>query len=344
VTGTRPPVDADQAELRALIDALAADHDVDLSDERPDEVAALRRQLARLGLWTVGVAAELGGGGADTLLSATAFAGLGRRWTALGWGAVQAHAAVEVLAGHAQWSGLVTAIHAGEAAVAVVDAHSTGVRLAGKADYITGTIARIDPAGPDPHVVVLVGDGTAWVLPPTSLETQAVRGCGLGGAMTVSVTTVHAVEAESVIRPVAADSARIRLRLGAAAVAAGIADAAAAAALSYAAHRRQFGTPLIRLPAVRESLFASSGAAALLFRQVARGETAAGWQAAAVLDAACESAIDVAARSLQSHGGYGYMTDYPVERLLRDAISLRAACDLAAARRDGATDLAARSS
>jgi hypothetical protein len=34
----------------------------------------------------------------------------------------------------------------------------------------------------------------------------------------------------------------------------------------------------------------------------------------------------VAAASVQSLGGYGYMADYLVEGLLRDAISLRAAC------------------
>ena len=32
------------------------------------------------------------------------------------------------------------------------------------------------------------------------------------------------------------------------------------------------------------------------------------------------------AAALQSHGGYGYLTEYPVERMLRDAVSLRAAC------------------
>jgi alkylation response protein AidB-like acyl-CoA dehydrogenase len=33
----------------------------------------------------------------------------------------------------------------------------------------------------------------------------------------------------------------------------------------------------------------------------------------------------VAAKALQVHGGYGYTQDFAVERLLRDAISLRAA-------------------
>jgi hypothetical protein len=38
-----------------------------------------------------------------------------------------------------------------------------------------------------------------------------------------------------------------------------------------------------------------------------------------------ERAIEVAAKALQVHGGYGYTQDFAVERLLRDAISPRAA-------------------
>jgi alkylation response protein AidB-like acyl-CoA dehydrogenase len=135
-------------------------------------------------------------------------------------------------------------------------------------------------------------------------------------------------------------AARVRLRLGAAAVAAGVADAAAEAALAYSASRRQFGAALTALPTVREQLFGSAGAAAVTLRQILRTADATPWQAAAVLDAACESAIEACARAVQSHGGYGYLTEYPVERLLRDAVSLRAACDTAGIRRAGALDLA----
>jgi alkylation response protein AidB-like acyl-CoA dehydrogenase len=43
--------------------------------------------------------------------------------------------------------------------------------------------------------------------------------------------------------------------------------------------------------------------------------------------------VRVADDGVQLHGGYGYVDDYPAERLLRDAVSLRA---LAGGRREGA--------
>jgi alkylation response protein AidB-like acyl-CoA dehydrogenase len=91
---------------------------------------------------------------------------------------------------------------------------------------------------------------------------------------------------------------------------------------------------------VREQLFGSAGAAAVTLRQILHTADATPWQAAAVLDAACESAIEACATAVQSHGGYGYLTEYPVERLLRDAVSLRAACNTTGIRRAGALDLA----
>jgi alkylation response protein AidB-like acyl-CoA dehydrogenase len=39
----------------------------------------------------------------------------------------------------------------------------------------------------------------------------------------------------------------------------------------------------------------------------------------------CRFRAGVAAKALQVHGGYGYTQDFAVERLLRDAISPRAA-------------------
>lgn len=324
----------DQADLVALLDTVMSDHGPHLSDERPDEVATLRRRLAELGVWTLGVTEAHGGGGAGDLLAATVFARLGRRWPALGWAAVQAHAAADVLGGYERQADLLADIHAGTAAVAVVDAASSVVHLArGR-----GRIDRVDAAVERPYVVVLDGDRTAWTLPPESLTYEPRRRTGLGGALTVSV---QVGDGDAAVRIEAdASAARRRLRMGAAAVAAGLADAAADEAVAYSASRRQFGAELTALPTVRDSLFACSAAAAATLRQVLRPDGPASWQSAAVLDAACEMAIDACTRAVQAHGGYGYLTEYPAERLLRDAVSLRAACDAAAARRSGAFDVA----
>jgi alkylation response protein AidB-like acyl-CoA dehydrogenase len=44
---------------------------------------------------------------------------------------------------------------------------------------------------------------------------------------------------------------------------------------------------------------------------------------------AAETAMEVATKALQLHGGYGYMKDYPIERMFRDAVSPRSTRDLA---------------
>ncbi|MEU3273935.1 acyl-CoA dehydrogenase family protein [Saccharomonospora sp. NPDC006951] len=334
MTAYAPKPTAEQADLVAMLGAFMADQDIAPSDERPDEVAALRRKLAELGVWTLGVPDACGGAGADDLLAATVFAELGRGWAALGWAAVQAHAAAEVLAGRAEFAELVEGIHDGGIAIGVRDSADT----ADPADT-AGFPGRIDAAGAEPYALVLEGADTVRLLGPGDLRYLPLRRTGLGGALTVSAEmTGEGIRVTGVPGDVLA-SARVRLRLGAASVLAGIADAAAKAAVDYSATRRQFGAPLTALPTVREQLFAASSSAAVLLREVLRGADAEPWQAAAVLDTAAEAAIDACARAVQSHGGYGYLTEYPVERLLRDAISLRAACDPVATRRAGAADV-----
>lgn len=312
-----PVLTEEQRDLVAMLDSVMADADAAPSDEHPQKVAALRAKLAELGVWTLGVDDALGGGGGDDALAATAFSRLGRHWSALAWSAVQAHAAAELLGEQPE---LRARVHSGEVAVAITQGE------------------RVDAAGETPHVIML-GEGGARLFPPESLLYRPLRHSGLDGALTRTVEPVR----EGVALKVDTHAALVRLRLGAAAVAAGIADAAAEAALGYSATREQFGRALTALPTVRDALFGSAGAAAVLLRQVHQSARATPWQAAALLDAACEMAIDAAAKAVQSHGGYGYLTEYPVERLLRDAVSLRAACDSATARRTGALDLASSS-
>jgi hypothetical protein len=329
-----PALSTDQADLADMLDAVLTDVGEPPTDADPDGVAALRWQLAELGVWTLGAASD-DEAGADDELAAVAFARLGRRLPALGWAAVQAHAAVELL-GPAPLAGTV---RSGEVAVAVVDEASPAVHLAVREGRVRGRVDRVDPAGERPHVVVL-GNGSALVLPPESLRCTPLRRTGLDGALTARAELAEPV-AESDIRVEGVDTgaARVRLRLGAAAVAAGIADAAAEAALAYSGEREQFGAPLTALPTVRDALFAASGGAATALRQVLRPRDCTPWQAAAVLDTACEQAIDTCARAVQAHGGYGYLAEYAVERMLRDAVSLRAACDVTTARRTAAAEL-----
>jgi butyryl-CoA dehydrogenase len=113
-------------------------------------------------------------------------------------------------------------------------------------------------------------------------------------------------------------------RIGIAAQAIGMARAAFEAALAYAKERQTFGTAIINHQAVQ---FRLADMATQI--EAARALTLA---AAALRDAgrpclkeasmaklfASEMAEKVCSDALQIHGGYGYLADFPVERIYRD--------------------------
>jgi alkylation response protein AidB-like acyl-CoA dehydrogenase len=114
-------------------------------------------------------------------------------------------------------------------------------------------------------------------------------------------------------------------RLGIAAQAVGIARAALDYALAYAAERKQFGVASREHQAIQFKL-ADMGtrvaaARALLHATAAskdRGESTTLHGAMSKL-LASETAMWVTTQAVQIFGGYGYVKDYPVERLFRDA-------------------------
>lgn len=114
-------------------------------------------------------------------------------------------------------------------------------------------------------------------------------------------------------------------RLGIAAQSLGIATAAAEAARAYAAERKQFGQPIKDFQAVQFKLadMASriAAARALLYataRAKDAGEPITQFGAMCKL-LASETAMWTTNNAIQIFGGYGYVTEYPVERLFRDA-------------------------
>ena len=114
-------------------------------------------------------------------------------------------------------------------------------------------------------------------------------------------------------------------RIGIAAMAVGTARGALEAALTYSKQRRQFGKPICEFQAIQWMLADSATeieAARLLTYRAAhrrdRGEDIN--QAAAMAKLyASEMAVRVTDRAIQIHGGYGYIKEYPVEKLHRDA-------------------------
>jgi len=114
-------------------------------------------------------------------------------------------------------------------------------------------------------------------------------------------------------------------RISIAAVALGIAVGAYRAALEYAKKREQFGRPIARFQAVRfmlADMATQIQASRLLTYESCRlkdnGQPYAQMAAMAKLHAS-ETAMFVTDKAIQIHGGYGYTTEYPVERMYRDA-------------------------
>jgi alkylation response protein AidB-like acyl-CoA dehydrogenase len=114
-------------------------------------------------------------------------------------------------------------------------------------------------------------------------------------------------------------------RLGIAAQATGIAQAALTHASRYAAERRQFGKPIKEFQAIQFRLadmaMRVAASRALLHAAATakdRGQHITQFSAMAKLMAS-ETAMWVTTQAIQIFGGYGYVKDYPVERLFRDA-------------------------
>ena len=114
-------------------------------------------------------------------------------------------------------------------------------------------------------------------------------------------------------------------RLGVAAQGCGIARAALEHATAYAKQRQQFGAPIAGQQAIQFKLADMAtqlAAARALLHEAARrkdaGEPAGAWASRAKLFAS-EMAMKVTTEAVQIYGGYGYMREYPVERLMRDA-------------------------
>jgi alkylation response protein AidB-like acyl-CoA dehydrogenase len=117
-----------------------------------------------------------------------------------------------------------------------------------------------------------------------------------------------------------------RTRLGAAAQAVGIAQGATDFANGYAKERIAFGKPINELQAIQFKLAdmetRTAAARELLYKACAmadRREPGLGkWTSMAKLFAS-DTAMWVTVEAIQVLGGYGYVTEYPVERMMRDA-------------------------
>jgi alkylation response protein AidB-like acyl-CoA dehydrogenase len=153
-------------------------------------------------------------------------------------------------------------------------------------------------------------DHSALVLDGVEVPAHAVLG-GEGRGFSTALAGLHAG------------------RLSVAAGAVGIHRAALAASIAFTAQRQQFGRPIAKFQMVQErladmtaELLAARALVHRCARRRARGVEDPGDLAAAKLFAT-EAAARAADQAVMLHGGRGYSSEYPVERLLRDAMGLR---------------------
>ncbi|MBL7715917.1 MAG: acyl-CoA dehydrogenase family protein [Bdellovibrionales bacterium] len=114
-------------------------------------------------------------------------------------------------------------------------------------------------------------------------------------------------------------------RIGIAAQALGIAKCALEASKKFAQEREQFGAPIAKLQAIQwhiADMATRLHAARLLTWNAARNKDLGlkyTQEAAMAKLSASESAMWIATKAIQVHGGYGYTKEYVVERNFRDA-------------------------
>ena len=177
--------------------------------------------------------------------------------------------------------------------------------------------------------------GVSAFLVPTDtpgLSRRTIHGkLGLRGQATAEVVLEDVrVPASALMGPEGkgfsiAMSALAKGRMSVAAGCVGIAQAALDAAVRYAGEREQFGKPIAGYQLVQELISDISvdvDAARMLTWRVAdlvdRGQDFATAASTAKLFAS-EAAVRAANNALQVFGGYGYIDEYPVGKLVRDA-------------------------
>jgi butyryl-CoA dehydrogenase len=175
---------------------------------------------------------------------------------------------------------------------------------------------------------------TAFVVPrgtPGYTQAQPDHKLGIHGAHSCTVFFENCKVPESAVVGQVGDGFKVAMatldggRIGIASQALGIARAALETSVRYAKERKSFGVPIAQHQAIQFMLadMATELDAARLLT----------WRAATMKDAgarhtmqsseaklyASEVATRVAHKAIQIHGGYGYSTEFPVERHYRDA-------------------------
>ena len=108
-------------------------------------------------------------------------------------------------------------------------------------------------------------------------------------------------------------------RIGIAAQALGIAEGALDRTIAYVKERKQFGRTIGQFQNTQFQLADMATKVEAAKMMVYKAAMAKATQKVYSVEAAAEVAMEVTTKAVQLHGGYGYIREYDVERMMRDA-------------------------
>jgi len=314
---------------------VAPEHDAGRRD--PTSLVA---EVAEMGIFGALADAEHGGLGLPLTTAAMIVEEVARGSATLGvWLGAQLAATLAIARGTTRETRerLLPALIRGERwAAPVVGAASIGARRAGAGWVLTGAAPVVPNAGRAGLFLVnaaledggsrcfAVEAGAAGLTVGLPSDTLGLR--GLAAADVVLLGARLGVSAA--LRDGAAGLLEATTALTTAAAAVGVAQAAFEAALRYSQQRSTFGQPICQHQAVQLKLadMATGITAARLLtaRAAERLDADSRDEAGAAMArlAAGETAYAVSLEAMRIHGGYGYTSEFPVERYYRDAAGL----------------------
>jgi alkylation response protein AidB-like acyl-CoA dehydrogenase len=348
-----------QEEVRRLARRFAQTHVAPVAAENdrlarfPDDLV---REAGRLGLLAVNVPAEHGGSEAGAVATALAMTEIAAADCALAVTVGVTNMVAETIARFgtdAQKRRHLPRLAAGEhgpgafalsepqagsdpaALLTRAERRGDGWLLSGAKQWITSgdracvfvVWARTDPgAGNHGITAFLVEGGT-----PGVVVGRHESKMGLRASTTVSLAFEDCVLPEGAVLGAPGEGFRIAMsaldggRIGIGAQASGTIRASLEASVRYAKDRKTFGVPIADHQAIRFMLADMrtdlDATVLLTFRAAALKEAGApfGREASMAKLFGSEAAQRAVSRAVQIHGGYGYTSDFPVERYFRDA-------------------------
>jgi alkylation response protein AidB-like acyl-CoA dehydrogenase len=313
---------------------LAADHDLARRDPAP-----LVAQLAELGIFGALADPEQGGLGLSLPIVAAIVEEVARGSATLAtWlgGQLAATLTITRSAARETRERRLPPMTRGEQWTAPVVGASIGARRAGPAWVLTGAAPLVPNAGRAGLFLVnaalenggsrcfMVEAGGAGLTVGVVAETVGLRGLGAADLVQVGAR----LGAASCLREGAESLLEAVSHVTTASTAVGLAQAALEAALRYAQQRSTFGRPICQHQAIQLKLAdmaTAITAARLLTTHAAERLEADGRDVATATMArlaAGDTAYLVTLEAMRIHGGYGYTSEFPVERYYRDAAAL----------------------